>query len=313
MRPVSLLAEPAYDTSRMPATVASWCARLLGATLALCAFSIALAPSPSRAQDASTTDSLDSAARALFEDGRRAFESGDFETALSRFQQAYDISHRTPLLWNLATTLDRLRRDEEALAMFEQYLAAAPEAANRTEVLGRIRVLREAVEARRAETAAREAEARRLEEERRALEAARLAGGSGTTDAPASGGGITPVVFIVGAGLTAVAGGILIWSGIDTLTANDNYVLAAGLPDATVGLVEPLYNSAVEAQLRTNVLVGVTAALAATTVILAIFTDWDGDPAPTTDATAPTASILPTFELAPDGSLGGGLSLRGTF
>jgi tetratricopeptide (TPR) repeat protein len=312
----------------MSATVGSWCARLLGATLALCVISISFPVAMAHAQEGEDAiASLDSAARALFEDGRRAFESGDFETALSRFQQAYDISHRTPLLWNLATTLDRLRRDEEALAMFEQYLAAAPEAANRTEVLGRIRVLRSAVEARRAETEAREAEARRLEEERRALEEeARRTGGSGGSSSGATddsgGGGITPIVFIVGAGLTAVAGGVLIWSGVDTLTANDNYTrYFTEAPSPNVTEAEGLYHSALDAQTRTNVLVGVTAALAATTVILAIFTDWDGDPpsepsdaAEPAAAAAPTVSLLPTFEVTPDGSFGGGgLSLRGSF
>lgn len=301
----------------MSATIASWCARLLGASLALCALTAPFHPSTAAAQDEAVSDSLDSAARALFEDGRHAFETGDFETALARFQQAYDISHRVPLLWNIAATLDRLRRDEEALDMFEQYLAAVPEAANRDEVMGRIRVLREAVEARRAEAAAREAEAARLEEERLRLEEERRArdagggGGGGGNDEPASGGGVTPVVFIVAAGLTAVAGGVLIWSGIDTITANDNYVAAA---DARRPLadIESLYGSAMDAQTRTNVLIGVTSALAAASLILVFFTDWGGGSGDT--EAAATVSILPSLELSPAGELGGaGLSLRGTF
>jgi tetratricopeptide (TPR) repeat protein len=297
----------------MSATIASWCARLLGASLALCVLTGPFHPSTAAAQDEAVTDSLDSAARALFEDGRHAFETGDFATALARFQQAYDISHRVPLLWNIAATLDRLRRDEEALDMFEQYLAAVPEAANRDEVLGRVRVLREAVEARRAEVAAREAEAARLEEERQRLEEerrARESGGSGGgADEPAS-GGITPVVFIVAAGLTAVAGGVLIWSGIDTLTANDNYVAAA---DANRPLadIESLYGSAMDAQTRTNVMIGVTSALAITSVILIFFTDWGGGSG---ESATPTVSLLPTLDMTPAGDLGGaGLSLRGTF
>lgn len=300
----------------MSATFASRWAHLLGVSLVVCALAAVLHPtSIAHAQDEeAVSESLDSAARALFLDGRRAFESGDFETALARFQQAYDISHRVPLLWNIATTLDRLRRDEEALRMFEQYIAAAPEAGNRSEVEGRIRVLREAVEARHAETAAREEEARRLEEERRRLEEERAAGGGGGGDpvTPSGGGGITPVVFIVAAGLTAVAGGVLIWSGIDTLTANDNYVRSADA--APLATVESLYASALDAQLRTNILVGVTGALAATAVILAIFTDWDGDPPADSPASAPAASLLPIVTTNADGSLGGaGLVLRGSF
>lgn len=288
------------------------CAPLAGLLLALNV--LHFAPAAALAQEA-TTD-LDTAARALFEDGRRAFETGDFETALARFQQAYDISHRVPLLWNIATTLDRLRRDEDALAMFEQYLAAAPEAANRSEVEGRIRVLREAVERERAEATAREDEARRLEEERRRLEAERAAGGGGGgggggTDAtPAGSGGITPVVFIVGAGLTAVMGGVLIWSGVDTLTANDNYVLYTNSAGANVRDAEAFYASAVDAQLRTNVLIGVTGALAAATLVLAFFTDWDGDPPPAAESSEPAVSWLPTLDVGATGAVFG---VRGSF
>lgn len=262
---------------------------------------------------------LDTAARALFEDGRRAFEGGDFETALSRFQQAYDISHRVPLLWNIATTLDRLRRDEDALAMFQQYLEAAPEATNRSEVEGRIRLLREAVDRRHAEETARAEEARRLEEERQRLEAERAAGGGGTTPTePASGGGgITPIVFIVGAGLTAAAAGVLIWSGVDTLTANDNYVLYTNSTGADLTMAEGYYQSALDAQLRTNVLVGITGGLAAATLVLVFFTDWDGDPPPASDgeddaapAASPAVTLLPTFDIGVDG---GSLGLRGSF
>lgn len=301
----------------MSATIASWCARLLGASLALCVLTGPFHPSTVAAQDEGVSDSLDSAARALFEDGRHAFETGDFATALSRFQQAYDISHRVPLLWNIAATLDRLRRDEEALDMFEQYIAAVPEAANRDEVLGRIRVLREAVEARRAEAAAHEAEAARLEAERVRLEEARLhsagggggGGGGGGADEAPSGGGITPVVFIVAAGLTAVAGGVLIWSGVDTITANDNYIAAADA-NRPLAEIESLYGSASDAQTRTNVMIGVTSALAVTSLVLVFFTDWGGGD----ESASPTVSLLPTFELAPAGDLGGaGLSLRGTF
>jgi len=300
----------------MSATFASWCARLRGVSLALCVLTGPFHLSTVAAQDDAVSGSLDSAARALFEDGRHAFETGDFETALSRFQQAYEISHRVPLLWNIAATLDRLRRDEEALDMFEQYIAAAPEAANREEVMGRIRVLREAVQARRAETAAHEAEATRLEQERIRLEEERRAGegggaggSGGGADESSSGGGITPVVFIVAASLTAVVGGVLIWSGIDTLTANDNYVAAADA-DRPIADVESLYGSAMDAQTRTNVLVGVTSALAVTSLVLVFFTDWGGGDEPA----SATVSILPTFDLTPVGDLGGGsLSLRGTF
>ena len=83
-------------------------------------------------------------ARALFEAGRQAFTDGRFEDALQRFSQSYELSHRAELLFNIGQAADRLRRDAEALAAFERYLALLPEAANRREVEGRIAVLRQA-------------------------------------------------------------------------------------------------------------------------------------------------------------------------
>ena len=75
-----------------------------------------------------------------------------------------------------------------------------------------------------------------------------------------------PAAFFVGLGLTAAAGGVLTWSGIDTLGAYDDYEAAptqSGLDDGR------------DRQLRTNVLIGVTAGLGAATAALGIFaTEW---------------------------------------
>jgi hypothetical protein len=87
--------------------------------------------------------------------------------------------------------------------------------------------------------------------------------------------GLPPVVFFVGAGLTAVAGGVTIWSGIDT----KNNPGADTVRDkcAGQGTSCPEYQDGLSRQKRTNVLLGVTAGLAVTTgVIGAWFTDWSG-------------------------------------
>lgn len=86
--------------------------------------------------------SEDAEARGLFEAGRAAFVDGRFEDARDYFQRAYELSHRPELLYNLGTAEDRLRNDHEALAAFERYLAALPDAANATEVHARVEVLR---------------------------------------------------------------------------------------------------------------------------------------------------------------------------
>ena len=102
-----------------------------------------LTPAPAEAQAAEeTSEAMDDEARLLFEAGRRAFADGRFEDALARFRESHRLTGRPQLLYNLGRALDALRRDAEALAMFEGYLAAVPEAENRREVESRIATLR---------------------------------------------------------------------------------------------------------------------------------------------------------------------------
>jgi tetratricopeptide (TPR) repeat protein len=123
---------------------------------------LACAPS-ARAQDADgATDARDAEGRGLFEAGRAAFADGRYDDALDYFDRAYELSHRPELLYNIGTANDRLRRDETALAAFEEYLHEVPAAANVREVEARIRVLREEIAqeaARSARTATPEATA----------------------------------------------------------------------------------------------------------------------------------------------------------
>lgn len=87
----------------------------------------------------------DAEARALFEAGEVAFREGRYENALEYLERSYELSQRPALLYNIGTTYDRLRRDEQALSAFERYLEARPDAQNRAEVERRIAVLREAI------------------------------------------------------------------------------------------------------------------------------------------------------------------------
>lgn len=87
--------------------------------------------------------SHDAEARGLFEAGRAAFADGRFEDALRYFEQSHALSHRPELLYNIGSAADRLQREEQALHAFEEYVERLPDAPNRREVEGRIRVLRE--------------------------------------------------------------------------------------------------------------------------------------------------------------------------
>ncbi len=247
---------------------------LVGSALATTAFA--------QPQDQSQ---LDEAARLTFESAREAFVAGDYETALARFRQAYQLSARPGLLYNIAQTLDRLRRDEETLQALRDYLSAAPDAPNRSEVEARIRVLERAI-----------AERRQAEPP-----AASGGGGGGTTTQPDPGIAILhPAFFITAGGLTLASAGVLIWSGIETLSLNDAYLASN---DRTT--IEAMYSSAESQQLLTNIFIGVTAGLGAIAAALAVFTDWNAF-----GGGSERASLQPTFFAGPDGVQAG---LRGSF
>ena len=118
------------------------------AALVLCLLAGVASGSTARAQSSAPEDAAqttrDAEARSLFEAGRTAFAAGRFEAALERFREAYELSGRPGLLFNIGSAADRLRRDAEALQAFRAYLDAVPDAANRAEFEARIRVLEEA-------------------------------------------------------------------------------------------------------------------------------------------------------------------------
>jgi hypothetical protein len=89
---------------------------------------------------------------------------------------------------------------------------------------------------------------------------------------PAGGIGVIPIWATIGAAAaTVILGGVLIWSGVDTLDGVPAYEMNPTVAALADGQAR---------ENRTNWLIGVTSALALVTVVLAIFTDWDGAPAP---------------------------------
>lgn len=83
----------------------------------------------------------DDVARSLFAAGKTAYEAGNYEDALRFFEDSHARSHRPQLLYNIGQAADRMRDDQKALAAFKAYLAALPDADNRSEVDNRIRAL----------------------------------------------------------------------------------------------------------------------------------------------------------------------------
>ncbi len=123
-------------------------------------------------------------------------------------------------------------------------------------------------------------------------------------------GGIRPALFVTSLVLTAGAGALLIWSGLDTLAINDDYETAAR-EERTMGALDfprasSLLDEGQRAEKRTNALIGVTAGLATVTLLAAIFTDWGGRE----DSAEARGRLRPSLGVGPAGA---GLALEGSF
>ena len=130
--------------------------------------------------------------------------------------------------------------------------------------------------------------------------------------APKKSSGWPPTIFFVSAGVTAVVGGITVWSGIDTV----NNPGANKVRDecGTQGEACELYQEGLSKQRRTNILIGVTAGLGVATILVGVLgTDWSGGKSASAPAEA-AKRLRPGVAMTPWASLdGGGLQAVGRF
>jgi len=120
--------------------------------------------------------------------------------------------------------------------------------------------------------------------------------------------GWSPVVFYVGAGVTAVLAGVTVWSGVDTLNnpGKERVRNECSSEDCQ------LYQDGLGRQHRTNALIGVTLGVGAATALVGLLaTDWSGSRAAPQDS---AKRLRPRLDVAPWGSAqGGGLQAFGRF
>ncbi|MEZ4252062.1 MAG: tetratricopeptide repeat protein [Polyangiales bacterium] len=91
-----------------------------------------------------TSEADDRRARIHFESGRQYFDEGEYERAVEEFTRAYELSHRPPLLMNIASGLERLGRYGEAADRMQAYHDQAEDTVpTRDVLLRRIANLRE--------------------------------------------------------------------------------------------------------------------------------------------------------------------------
>ncbi|AKT42345.1 hypothetical protein [Chondromyces crocatus] len=129
--------------------------------------------------------------------------------------------------------------------------------------------------------------------------------GAGESVASESGGGLPRWVFFGGVAATAVLGGVTTWSGIDTINNPGSEAIRQGC--AGQGTSCALYQDGLAKELRTNVLIGVTAGVGVLTVVSAFFTDWGGSKG------REAAGRLRVEPLMGATGEGGFLGARGTF
>lgn len=181
---------------------------VLGAMLCVCA-------SQTFAQ-AEGDDSSDQVARGLFQAGRASYDAGKYEDALKYFQQAYDLSQRPGLLYNIGQASDRLHDDRKTIEVFRLYLERVPEADNRAEVEGRLRSLERIVEL-------EDAEARQQSTtDTSATNQVQVVPTSTPTESASDGPGLAPWLVIGGGGAVLLTGVVLTVIGTGQISDVEN-------------------------------------------------------------------------------------------
>ena len=107
----------------------------------------------------------DEAARAAYNVGKAAYESGDYQTAYDKFKESFQLSHEPALLYNIASALQGLKRPHQAAEELRSFLRLQPNDPDRPKIEQRIATLEE--EQRMLDADRRAAEAKRAEEQRR--------------------------------------------------------------------------------------------------------------------------------------------------
>jgi tetratricopeptide (TPR) repeat protein len=94
------------------------------------------APAAATAEDAQAAE--------LFARGRAEYRRGEYQRAYDDFKQAYLLSARPPLIYNMARALEGLRRYGEAADALRSYLRVSPSDPDHAQIEEHIRALDEA-------------------------------------------------------------------------------------------------------------------------------------------------------------------------
>jgi tetratricopeptide (TPR) repeat protein len=181
--------------------------------VALLALGLASAAGNAHAQPKPDKPTAEAHAKELFAKGDAAYAEGRYEEALAAFQEAYALSNRPQLLFNISNALERLGRYAEAVEALEKYLASG-KAKDRDVVQKRLANLKKRVEDQKKEQdrAAKDEEDRKAKEaEQRkkadAEAATRAPATTPATTAPHEGPSRVVPIVLIGTGAAALAAG----------------------------------------------------------------------------------------------------------
>jgi serine/threonine-protein kinase len=100
------------------------------------------APAPAirrpRSAHAGMSEAAKKEMKESYQKATRAFDLRNFDEAIEAYKHTYELGGDAPMLYNIAQALRLSQRSDEAVLYYRRYLARAPKAKNRDEVLGRI-------------------------------------------------------------------------------------------------------------------------------------------------------------------------------
>ncbi len=183
---------------------------------------------PAKAPAASGTENQ---AREAFERGRIHYDNGDFARAAGAFEEAYKLSGREGLLYNLYLAYRDANEQEKAAEALRNYLAKVEVIENRAQLESRLKALEAGIAQRKADDA-REAEAQK----RAQAEAQQHAQAPAQKPDPASTPAPAPIEdkkwWLTGVVVMAAGGALMVGSLPTGLMANSK---AKKLEDQCVG------------------------------------------------------------------------------
>jgi tetratricopeptide (TPR) repeat protein len=166
-----------------------------------------------QARPASPAASTEVQAREAFERGRIHYDNGEFAKASLAFEEAYKLSGREGLLYNLYLAYRDANEQEKAAEALRQYLARVEVIENRAQLEARLKALDEGIAQRKAAEAAEAAERERAAAAAAAAPVAAASQAPGQAAEPAPARWWLVPVTVMGAGgalmLSSIATGVM--------------------------------------------------------------------------------------------------------